>query len=103
LSADEAIDVPLAVVTVTSTAPPDPAGEVATHVVVVEQLTEVPGTPPKEAVVDPTTNPDPVMVTTVPPVTGPVTGVIPVMLGARTMTWVATAEVPPLLETVCPV
>jgi len=44
------------VVTVTSTVPATPAGEVAVQVVVVEQLTEVSAVSPKAAVVEPTTS-----------------------------------------------
>ena len=65
-------------VTVTSTVPATPAGEVAVQVVVVEQLTEVSAVSPKAAVVEPTTKPVPVMVTTVPPGTGPMDGEMPV-------------------------
>jgi len=63
-------EVPPGVVTVRSTVPAEPDGEVATQVVVDEQLTEVPGVTPKATVVEPTTKPVPVTVTTEPPVSG---------------------------------
>jgi hypothetical protein len=72
---------PPGVVTVTSTTPADSPGEVAVHEVDDEQLTEVPDEVPNLAVLEPTTKPVPVMVTTVPPAIGPATGVIPVTLG----------------------
>ena len=72
---------PPGVVTVMSTTPADSPGEVAVHEVDDEQLTEVPDEVPNLAVLEPTTKPVPVMVTTVPPAIGPATGVIPVTLG----------------------
>jgi hypothetical protein len=74
---------PPGVVTVTSTTPADSPGEVAVHEVDDEQLTEVPDEVPNLAVLEPTTKPVPVMVTTVPPAIGPATGVIPVTLGVE--------------------
>ncbi len=77
-------DVPPAVVTEMSTRPIEPAGEVAEQMVTVEQLTEVPGVLPKLTVVDPGTNPVPLMLTTVPPVGEPVVGVTAVTVGGLT-------------------
>ena len=54
-------------VRVTSTVPADPFGEVTAQLVVDEQSTDVAGVTPKLAVVNPTTKPLPVTVTTVPP------------------------------------
>jgi hypothetical protein len=104
LSAAEVADVPPpTVVTVRSTVPAASSGEVAVHEVVDEQLTEVPAVPPKLAVVEPTTKLVPVIVTTVPPPTGPTPGVIAVTTGGRLTVWVANADGPPLLDTVWPV
>ena len=75
------------------------AGEVATHVVTEEQTTEVADAPPNSAVVEPGTKPVPVIVTAVPPATGPLAGVIP----ERERALVVVADGPPLLDTVCPV
>ena len=80
-SAELIVLVPPAVVTVRSTTPADPAGEVALHEVVEVQLTEVPAPAPKATVVEPTTKPVPVMVTTSPPLVVPAAGLIPVTLG----------------------
>jgi hypothetical protein len=103
-SAAEAAEVPLAVTTVTSTTvPAAPPGEVATQLVLDEQDATVPGLAPKLTEVAPGTNPDPVIVTVVAPATGPATGVTAVTVGARVTVWVASAEGPPLLETVWPV
>ena len=60
--------------TVTSTVPTGPDGEVAEHRVTVEQVTAVAAVDPKEIVPTPTTKPVPVMVTTVPPTSGPAAG-----------------------------
>ena len=82
---------------------PDPGGEVAVHDVTEVQLTDVPASAPKVAVVAPGTNPKPVTVTTVPPITGPVTGAIPVTPGIDAyVNWSAlkVAEVPPAVVTV---
>ena len=75
--------VPPGVVTVTSTLPAEPAGEVATQVVDDEQVTAVAGFPAKltEVETDPVTNPVPVMVTDVPPLRGPWEGVMAEMTG----------------------
>jgi hypothetical protein len=61
--------------------PADSAGEVAVHEVPDEQLTEVPAVDPKDTVLEPTTKPVPVMVTTSPPPVPPATGLIPVTVG----------------------
>ena len=102
-STDEVGEVPPAAVTVTSTVPADPPGEVATQVVVEEQETDVPALAPNATVVAPTTKLAPVMVTTVAPPTGPVLGLIPVTVGVTEKVWLATADGPPLFETVWPV
>ena len=102
-SAPEVADVPLAVVTVVSTTPAGSAGAVAEQVVAELQLTAVPAVPPKATVVAPVTKPEPVMVTVVPPVAGPVVGVMAVTEGASVRLWVARADAPPLLEVVWPV
>jgi hypothetical protein len=70
---------------------------------VAEQLTEVPAPAPKATVVEPGTKPEPVMVTTVPPPSGPALGETAETVGGRVKLWLATAETPPLLDTVCPV
>jgi hypothetical protein len=80
-SAEEGADVPPGVVTVTSTTADDSAGDVATHEVAELQLTDVPPVAPKLAVPGPTSNPVPVMVTTVPPASGPAFGDTPVTAG----------------------
>ena len=103
MSADEVADVPPEVVTVTSTVPATSAGEVAVHKVVEVHETAVPAVPPKLAVVEPTTKLVPVMVTTVPPTSGPLLGEMAVMTGGRVTVWVANADDPPLLDTVWPV
>jgi hypothetical protein len=74
MSAELGVEVPPAVVRVTSTAPADSAGEVAVHDVVELQLKTAAGTPPNLAVVALTRKPEPVMVTTVPPPRGPAAG-----------------------------
>ena len=58
---------------------------------------------PKLAVVEPGKKPVPVIVTTVPPPTGPELGEMALTPSGRLTVWVARAEGPPLLETVCPV
>ena len=68
-------------VTVTSTVPAEPAGEVALHWVTVEHVTAVAAEAPKNADPAPTTKPVPVMVTTVPPTSGPAPGLTPEMVG----------------------
>jgi hypothetical protein len=72
-------EVPPAVDTVTFTVP-DPGGEVAVHDVVETQLADVPAVP-KVAVVAPVANPAPVIVTTVPPVSGPLSGLTAATVG----------------------
>ena len=69
------------VLTVTSAAPAVPAGEVTLHEVADLQITLVPALAPNLTVVEPTTKPPPVMVTTVPPASGPVLGMRPVTVG----------------------
>jgi hypothetical protein len=59
---------------------PAPAGDVAWHCVLLEQLTLVPALEPKLTVVDTETNPVPFKVTTVPPAAGPDVGEIEVMV-----------------------
>ena len=104
LSADEVAVVPAVVVSVISTAPGEPAtGEVATHVVAEEQTTELADTPPNRPVVAPGTKPVPLTVTTVPPDSGPLVGVMPVTARALVSVAVVVAEGPPLLDTVMPV
>lgn len=58
-----------------------PAGDVAAQLVVVLQLTKVAALKPNLALVDPTTNPVPVNVTTVPPPSGPADAFIAVTVG----------------------
>ncbi len=67
-------------VTVTSVEPAAPAGEVA--VIEVDELTVTPvaGLPPKLTVA-PLTNPEPAMVTTVPPPVGPLAGLTELTVG----------------------
>jgi hypothetical protein len=76
-------EVPPGVVTVMSTVPAEPVGEVAEHKMVVEQLTEVAAKLPKLAVVValPVMKPVPVMATTVPAVSGPAFGLMDVIAG----------------------
>ena len=83
-SGPDATDVPPGVVTRTSTVAAGPAGEVTVQEVTVGQEMEVPGLAPKAAVVTrgPITKPDPVTVTTVPPVRGPEAGDTAVTAGA---------------------
>jgi hypothetical protein len=95
--------VPPEVVTVRSTIPVDSAGDVAEQVVVVEQVTVVAAVDPKRAVVDPTTKPEPVTVTTVPPASGPAAGLIPVTVGMASKAKLSDAPmalVPPGVVTV---
>ena len=96
-------EVPEPVVSVRSTVPADPLGAVAAQLVVDEQSTDVAAVWPKLAVVDPTTNPLPVTLTTVPPPRGPATGVIPVTSGGSVKLRVVNADGPPLLDMVWPV
>jgi len=73
--------VPPGVVTVTSGVPV-PAGETAEREVVPVEVTEVAAWPAPKATVEPVVNPLPVMVTVVPPATGPSAGLIAVTAGA---------------------
>ena len=75
--------VPPAVVTLTS-AVPLPAGLVAVHCVVEEQVALVPAIAPNLMVAAPTTKFEPVIVTTVPPAVGPVDGLIEETTGTGT-------------------
>jgi hypothetical protein len=81
-SAEDVTEVPPGVVTVMSTVPIDSAGEVAVQRIVDEQLTDVPAVRPNIAVVEPTTKPVPLMLTTVAPPRGPAFGVTEVTTGA---------------------
>ena len=92
-SATDGAEVPPAVDTVTSTVP-EPGGEVAEHEVSEVQLAVVPLVP-KVAVAPPMTNPVPVIVTAVPPASGPLSGVTAVSVGPN-RNWSATlvADVP---------
>ena len=56
--------------------------EARRHEMVDEQLTALAAADPKLAVVEPTTNPLPVTVTTVPPLSGPAFGDTPLTAGA---------------------
>jgi hypothetical protein len=67
-------------VTVTSALAADSAGDVATQLVDDWQSTAPPAVCPKLTEVEPTTKPVPVMVTTVPPASGPALGEIPVTM-----------------------
>ena len=96
-------EVPPEVVTVMSTVPSAPAGEVAVQVVAEVHETAVAAVPPKLAVVAPATKPVPVMVTTVAPPGGPPFGEIALMAGGSVKVWEASADGPPLLDTVWPV
>ena len=78
--------IPPSVVTVTFTVPGYPGGEVAVHVVVLEQFTPVARFGPKFTVVVlgepvPVTKPVPVIVTGVPPAAGPLLGMTAVTVG----------------------
>ena len=73
--------VPLAVVTLTAAWPAAPAGDVAVMEVAELTVKLVAATPPKLTAVAPVKL-VPVMVTLVPPATGPVLGAIDVMVGA---------------------
>jgi hypothetical protein len=96
-------EVPPAVVTVMSTIPAASDGEVAVHEVVDAQVTAVAAVVPKLAVLAPTTKPVPVIVTAVPPRSGPTLGEIELTTGGSVKVWEASAEGPPLLDTVWPV
>jgi hypothetical protein len=75
-------EVPPGVVTVTSTVPASPAGEVAVMLVALTTVNEVAAVLPKLTAVAPV-NPLPVMVTSAPPASGPAVGEIPVTVGAE--------------------
>ena len=87
---------------VTSIVPADSAGDVATHVVADEQLTEVAAVEPNIALAAPVAKPEPVMVTTVPPPITPEPGEMDEMARGRLKLWVVCADGPPLLDTVWP-
>ena len=78
-------DVPLEVVTVTSTVPAASAGDTAVHEVELEQETPVAATPPKLTVLS-GVKPVPEMVTEVPPPRGPLEGATRVTVGAEAAT-----------------
>ena len=102
-SAPLVAEVPPGVVTVMSTVPAASDGEVAVHEVVDEHETAVPAVVANLTVVEPTTKPVPVMVTTVPPTNGPAPGEIPLMNGPLTkvnLSAAETAEVPPAVAAV---
>lgn len=82
-SAEEVALVPPDVVTVTSTVRAVCAGEVAVHELEEPQLTAADGVDPKSTVC-PIWNPVPVIVTVVPPVTGPAVGLTAVTVGGTT-------------------
>ena len=75
--------VPLGVVTLISTVLADRAGEVTVMVLSLVTCRPVPEVVPNLTVVAPV-NPVPVIVTVVPPATGPVAGEMLVMVGAET-------------------
>ena len=83
-SAGTTAEVPPGVVTVTSARPAEPAGEVATQVVVDEQDTAVAPAPANLTVVEtvPVRKPVPVMEIPVPPARGPEDGAMAVTAGA---------------------
>ncbi|HEY1734317.1 MAG TPA: hypothetical protein VGG23_07710, partial [Acidimicrobiales bacterium] len=68
--------------TVTSTEPAAPTGDVAVSSVGEVTVTSVAGVVPKSTVVDPSTKPVPSTVTEVPPATGPMSGVTDVTVGS---------------------
>jgi hypothetical protein len=73
-------EVPPGVVTVTSTVPAEPAGEVAVTLVALTTVTPVAAPLPKLTVTG-AMNPVPVIVTSVPPASGPAVGEISVTGG----------------------
>jgi hypothetical protein len=73
--------VPPGVVTVTSTVPAVPVGDVAVIELALFTVTPVAAVVPNLTVA-PETNPDPVIVTLVPPATGPAEGLTDVTVGA---------------------
>ena len=80
LSLAPVAEVPLEVVTVTSTVPV-PAGELTVRLVGLVTSTEVPAVEPNSTVVAPVTKPVPVTVTEVPPAWGPLVGLMLVTVG----------------------
>lgn len=82
-TATEVVEVPFAVPTVTSTVPATSPGEVAVQLVFEEQLTSKATVIPKSTAVTPgmVENPVPVIVTGVPPETGPELGEIAATVG----------------------
>ncbi len=95
-------DVPLAVVSVTLTAPADPAGAVTVSDVALAAVT-VAALDPKSTVLPAVVvaNPVPVMVTVVPPAVEPLVGLIDVIAGGGvTYVYVAAFDVPPAVVTV---
>jgi hypothetical protein len=81
-SAERVADVPPGVVTVTSTVPAAPAGEVAVIFVADRTVTDVAAVAPNLTVA-PATNALPVIVTDVPPFRGPEDGLTPVTAGTE--------------------
>ena len=79
-SAAVVVEGPPLLVTTTLTDPATPAGAVADKVVELVTVTEVAAVAPK-ATVESAPKPEPVTVTTVPPVKGPATGAMEVMAG----------------------
>jgi hypothetical protein len=75
-------EVPPAVATVTSTTPASPTGEVAVMLVSLTTVTSMAAWVPKLTAVAPV-RAVPVIVTTVPPASGPAVGEIPVTVGAE--------------------
>jgi hypothetical protein len=79
-SLGEVAEVPPALATITSTVPADPAGDVAVIVLAEFTVNEVAGAEPKVTAEAPV-KPEPVMVTRVPPASGPTTGRTAVTVG----------------------
>jgi hypothetical protein len=101
-SAELVAEVPPGVVAATSTVPASPAGEVAVTLVSLTTVTPVATALPKLTVTG-AMNPVPVMVTDVPPASGPALGRTAVTVGtAAYVKWSAelVAEVPPGVVTV---
>ncbi len=101
-SAGEVALVPPGVVTVTSTVPAVPAGETAVMLVPETTVTLLVLVRPKSTVA-PVTNPVPVIVTVVPPATGPAAGTTPVTVGTGSYVYSSAGEValiPPGVVTV---
>jgi len=97
-SALEVAEVPAGVVTVTSTSPAEPAGEVQPIEVSPSTKQSVAATEPNMTEVAPV-NPDPVMDTCVPPSVDPDVGLTPVTVG-RTARLVVVVVVPALVVVV---